>query len=189
MSDATAESGPPLLHLASVNNAKTWKFEPHTAGNFHITYHFEIASSDVAFSSFFPNASGKFEVKVVVLPPPVIIDYAWIGLGKWNAKLRSQHGSFSKTFEFAYSGPDAYWLVVNPRDSAAEDEDSDASQPGSRDGDFLIFSIKLAEPDGKRLKTYLIGKMARDKIVGTFVDESGVRGKWTAARIPDSPKK
>jgi hypothetical protein len=56
------------------------------------------------------------------------------------------------------------------------------------DGDFLIFTRKLAEPGRKRLETYLVGKMSGDKIARTLVDESGVHGTWTAARIPEPEK-
>jgi hypothetical protein len=38
------------------------------------------------------------------------------------------------------------------------------------------------------VKTFLIGKMTGDKIVGTFVDDAGIRGEWTAVREADSPK-
>jgi hypothetical protein len=33
------------------------------------------------------------------------------------------------------------------------------------------------------VKTFFIGKMSGDKIVGTSVDEAGIRGEWTAVRI------
>jgi hypothetical protein len=57
------------------------------------------------------------------------------------------------------------------------------------DGDFLIFPRKVVEPDGKRRPTSFTGKMSGNKIVGTFVDESRVRGMWRATRIPNSEKK
>jgi hypothetical protein len=40
----------------------------------------------------------------------------------------------------------------------------------------------VPQPDGKRTRAFWAGKMTGDKIVGTFVDDSGVRGEWTAIR-------
>ncbi len=186
--DAQAESGPALLQRASVDNAKTWKFALHTPGTFHVTYHYGFASSDVASATAFPNSSDQVEVQVVAPAPQLIVEYAWIGLGKWTAEWTSPHGKLSQTLEFSYSGPHGEWLDVGI--AGAPDDDNEGNDDyGKKDGDLLAFSIKLAEPDGKRLKTYLVGKMSGNKIVGTFVDESGVRGTWTATRIPDSEKK
>jgi hypothetical protein len=182
---AQAESGPALLQRASVDNAKTWKFAPHTAGMFHITYHYDFAASDAAAATSFPNSSDKVEVKVVVPAPEAIIEYAWIGLGTWNAELMSPHGKLSHTLEFAYSGPDIPETLRVESGRAP----GDAYDYGQKDGGFLAFSMKLVQPDGKQLKTYLVCKMSRTKLVGTFVDESGVRGTWTATRIPDAEKK
>ena len=189
--DAQAESGPALLQRASVDNAKTWKFAPHAAGKFHVTYHYELGSGDTTTATLFPNSSDRVDVKVVALPKPLIIDYAWGGLGRWKAEFTSPHGRFSKVFAFLESGPNGEWLKVDTPGSTSEkdyDENGD-DEFSHKDGDFLIFSIKLVEPDGTRLQTYLTGKMSGSKIVGTFVDESGVRGTWTATRIPDSEKK
>jgi len=189
--DALAESGPPLLRKASEDNAKTWKFEPHTPATFHVTFRYKLSSSDAAVASSFPNPSGNVEISVVALPAPLIVDYAWGELGKWKAELRSPHGSFSKVFEFLESGPNGEWLrVENPGWRDEEDDNKrDDDEFSRKDGNFLIFSMKLAEPDGKSLETYLTGKMSGDKIVGTFVDESGVRGTWNATRIRESEKK
>jgi hypothetical protein len=193
--DAVAESGPSLLRQASVDNAKTWKFVAHTAGTFHVTYHYGFASGDAATATSFPNSSDKVEVNVVVPPPQLIIDYAWIGLGKWKAELKSSHGKLSEVFRFSYSGPYGEWLDVDTSGSPTDKADDDASQQENddefthKDGDFLTFAIKLAEPDGKRLETYLIGKMSGDKLVGTFMDEDGVRGTWLATRVAEPEKK
>lgn len=186
--DAQAESGPALLQRASVDNAKTWKFAPHTAGTFHVTYHYDFAASDAAAATSFPNSSDKVEVKVVVPAPELIIEYAWIGLGKWKAELMSPHGKLSQTLKFSYSGSHGELLDVET--AGARDEDDDDNEDyGKKEGNLLDFSMKLAQPDGKQLKTYLVGKMTESRIVGSFVDESGVRGTWTATRIPDAEKK
>jgi hypothetical protein len=189
VSDAVAESGPPLLRRAAEDNARTWKFAPHSPGTFHVSFRYKISSSDVAAS--FPDSPGNVDVEVVASPGELHIDWTWGELGKWRAELKSPHGRFSKVLEFLDSGPNDEWLrVENPGwQDAKGDDKADDDEFSRKDGDFLIFSMKLAEPDGKRLETYLTGKMSGDKIVGTFVDESGVRGTWSATRIPDSEKK
>jgi Gram-negative bacterial TonB protein C-terminal len=191
--DAVAESGPPLLCQASVDNAKTWKFEPHIPGTFHVTFRYKISAGDAAAS--FPGSPGNVEVEVAALPSTIQITWAWAELGKWKAELKSPHGRLAKVFEFSYSGPHGEWLDVGVPGSPTDDTDDDTDERANddefthKDGDFLAFAMKLAEPDGRLLETYLIGKMSGDKIVGTFMDESGVRGTWSATRIRVSEKK
>jgi hypothetical protein len=38
----------------------------------------------------------------------------------------------------------------------------------------------LRQSDEQHLRTFLTGKMTDHKIVGTFVDDAGTRGEWTA---------
>lgn len=182
--DAKAESGPPLLTKASEDNAKTWKFAPHTPGTFRITYRYKLTDGDVAT---FPSPSAVVEISAG--NPTVTINYAWAGLGRWKAELKSRHGRLSETFRFSFSGPDGEWLDVETGDSSTSDADNDDDEFSRKDGDFLIFSMKLLEPDGKRVQTYLVGRILGDKLVGTFVDESGVSGTWTATRVPGSEEK
>jgi len=186
--DAQAESGPALLQRASVDNAKTWKFVAHTPGTFHVTYHYDLGSGDGAAATSFPSSAAT--VEIVAAPQTISIYWAWVGLGKWKAELKSPHGRLPEVFEFSYSGPNDEWLNAEiPGAPEEKVDDNDNDDYGHKNGDFLVFSMKLPEPDGKRLETYLTGKMTGDKIVGTFVDESGVRGTWTATRIPDAEKK
>jgi hypothetical protein len=186
--DAKAESGPPLLQRSSVENARTWKFAPHTPGTFHVTYHYDLGSGDGAATTSFPSSAAI--VEIVAVPQPISIYWAWVGLGKWKAELKSPHGRLREVFEFSYSGPNDEWLNADVPGAPEEKvDDKDRDDYGHKDGDFLIFSMKLAEPDGKRLETYLTGRMSGEKIAGTFVDGTGVRGTWSATRIPDSEKK
>lgn len=175
---AAAESGPALLRKTSEENAKTWKFARHTPGNFYVTYSYKIMAADV-FTSF-PNSS---VVEISTVPPHVIIDYEWIGLGRWKAELRSRHGRLAEVLEFSYSGPDGRWLDVDVPDAPDDNGETDDDDVGGKDHDFLVFSMKVAEPDGKRPKTYFVGKISGDKIIGTFVDAFGVHGTWVANRI------
>jgi hypothetical protein len=186
--DAQAESGPPLLQRGSVDNAKTWKFAPHTPGTFHVTYRYDLGSGDGAAVTSFPSSAGI--VEIVAAPQPMSIFWSWVGLGKWKAELKSPHGRLPEVFEFSYSGPNDEWLNADiPGAPEEKVDDNDNDDYGHKDGDFLVFAMKLAPSGGKRLETYLVGKMSGDKIVGTFVDEAGVRGTWAAIRIPDAEKK
>jgi hypothetical protein len=138
---------------------------------------------DVA--TLFPNSSSIVEVTAV--PHTITRTYGEMGMGKWKAELTSLHGRLSETFEFSSTGPDGEWLDFHVL--GAPDEQSDDDEYGGVNGDFLTFVTKLAQPDGKHLKTCLAGQMTKNRIVGTFVDESGVRGTWTATRIRESEKK
>jgi len=185
--DAKAESGPPLLLRASEDNAKTWKFAPHSPGTFRVTYHYRFLSDDVAAS--FPDSSA--DVEIAAVPQPMSIYYATMEFGRWKAELKSPHGRLRESLELSSSGPDGEWLGVATPDgpSANDNKDNGDDEFGHKDGDVLTFSLRIAEPDGKHLQTYFVGKMFGDKIVGTFVDASGARGTWAATRIPDPVKK
>jgi len=121
-------------------------------------------------------------VEIEVSPPEVIIDYCWVGLAAWKAQLKSAHGKSRLVIKLFYSGPNGVWLkghTLGPKD---ESEEIDF---GHRERDFLTFAIMLTLPNGQRVKTFLIGKMTGDKIVGTFVDDAGIRGEWAAVRVAD----
>jgi len=175
--EAVAETGPPLLHKASEDNAKTWKFVPHTPNTFHVTFCYKISSGGVEVQ--FLQSPGIVELEAPL--PAMSIYYAHIGLGTWEARLKSARGKTSLGIELAYSGPDGDWLYVS-RVGKERDEESDF---GHKEGDFLAFILKVSQPDGKPLKTFLIGRMKANKIVGTFVDDAGVTGEWTAVKTAD----
>jgi hypothetical protein len=124
-------------------------------------------------------------VEVAASPPRIIIDYAWIGLGTWKAQLKNANGKSQRVFDLSYSGPDGDWLAAN---FAGPDAESEEINYGHREGNFVAFTQSFIQPDGKHVKTFFVGQMSGDKIVGTSVDESGIRGEWTAVRITDSPK-
>ena len=124
-------------------------------------------------------------VKLEAAPPEIIREYGWLGLGTWKAQIKGAQGKSSRVFKLAYSGPDGDWLSVNVVGPEAESEEIDF---GHKEGDFLAFTKTLSQPAGKHVKTFFIGNMSGDKIVGTSVDETGMRGEWTAIRITDGPK-
>lgn len=174
--EADAETGHPLLRKAAEENARTWKFAPHTPSSFHVTFRYKLSSSDMCVKFLASPAV----VEVQVSPPKVIIDYAWIGLGTWKAQLKSAHGRSSQVLKLAYSGPDGDWLAGSASGPKGEDEEIDF---GHKEGNFLAFTITLSQPDGKHMKTFFIGRMSEDKIIGTFVDDAGIRGEWAAVLV------
>lgn len=178
--DAEAETGHPLLRKAAEDNARTWKFVAHAPGTFHVTFRFKLLSDNVDVEFLESPAIVKIEAS----PPEIIIDYAWIGLGTWKAQLKSARGKSWRVFKLSYSGPDGDWLAGNALGPEAESEEIHF---GHKEGNFLAFTMTLSQPDGQRVKTFLIGKMSGDKIVGTSVDDAGIRGEWTAVQIADSP--
>lgn len=52
----------------------------------------------------------------------------------------------------------------------------------------MAFTIRLRNPDGPPVKTFLIGKIKKHEIVGTFVDDAGITGEWTAVPVVNRPK-
>ena len=178
--DAEAETGHPLLRKAAEDNARTWKFVAHTPGTFHVTFRYKLLSGNVDVEFLETPAIVEIEAS----PPEAIIYYVWIGLGTWKAQLRSAHGKSLRVFKLAYSGPNGDWLDGNALGSKGESEEIDF---GHYEGNFLAFTITLSQPDGQHVKTFFIGKMTGDRIVGTFLDDAGIRGEWTAVRIADSP--
>jgi TonB family protein len=178
VTNAEAESGPPILHKAAEDNVRTWKFVPHTAGTFHVTFRYKIMSGglEVAFLE-------TSEVVQLVAPPPeVIIDYAEMDLGKWKVQLTNPLRSMSREIDLYYSGPKGEWLGGYALSSEGKREDIAF---GYKEGNLVGFTITLNQSKGRRVKTFLIGRMTGDKIVGTFVDDAGLRGEWTAVREAD----
>jgi len=113
------------------------------------------------------------------------IYYADLGLGAWKAQIKYPQGNFGRLFELSYTGADGDWLNVRTLKSKGESEESDF---GHKEGDFLAFTITLSQPDGQHVKAFFVGKkMTGNKIVGTFLDAAGTSGKWTAIRVPDGP--
>jgi hypothetical protein len=179
--DAAAETGHPLLRKAAEDNVRTWKFVTHTPNTYYVNFRYKLLSDTVDVEFLESPAI----VRIDASPPAIIIEYAWLGLGTWKAKLKSTHGKSQQMFNLSYSGPDGDWLAAN---FVGPDTESEEIDYGHKEGNFLAFTKTLSQPDGKHVKTFFIGKMTGDKIVGTSVDEAGIRGEWTAVRITDSPK-
>jgi TonB family protein len=178
--EAVAQTGHPLLRKAAEDNAKTWKFAPHTPSAFNVTFRYKLMESTVEVE-FLKTPT---LVEILASPPETSIYYADLGLGAWKAQIKSPQRNFGRLFELSYTGADGDWLNARTLNSKGETEESDF---GHKEGDFLAFTITLSQPDGQHVKTFFVGKMTGNKIVGTFLDAGGTSGKWTAVRIPDGP--
>jgi len=178
--DVEAETGHPLLRAAAVDNVRTWEFDAHAPGTFRVTFRYKLldGNTDVKF------LESPAIVEIAAFPPEMSIYYADLGLGAWKAHMKSTRGKFWRVFELSYTGANGEWLHARTLRSKGESEESIF---GHKEGDFLAFTITLSQPDGQHVKTFFVGKMTKDKIVGTFVDDTGIRGEWTAVRIADRP--
>jgi|SRR5580704_13266050 TonB family protein len=178
---AEAEAGHPLLRVAAEDNIKTWKFVAHTPGTFQVTFRYKLFSGkvDVAF------LESPAIVEIEAVPPEISIYYGWASLGTWKAQLKSAHGEFSEVLKLVYSGPKGEWLGGNAKGPKGESEEIDF---GHKEGNLLAFTMRLRQPDGQYVKTFFIGKMKVNEIVGTFVDDAGITGEWKAVRASNSPK-
>jgi TonB family protein len=179
--NAEAETGHALLRKAAEDNVRTWKFVAHTPGTFRVTFRYRLSFGNV------DNEFLKFPsiVELWATPPEVSLDdRAWLDFGTWKAQLQSAHGKSWRVFKLSYSGPNDEWLDGNAVGPTGESEEIDF---GHKEADFLAFTIKISQPDGQHVKTFFIGKMTKDKIIGSFVDDAGIRGEWMAVRVADSP--
>ena len=179
---AEAVVGHPLLRKAAEDNVRSWRFAPHSAGTFYVTFRYKLPSDDVDVE--FLESPGLVEIEA---PPPVAIldNNAWMSLGTWEAQLTSVRGKSRQTFELFYSGPNDELLKGNVLGAKGENEEFDFAR---KEGDFVAFTVKLRQPDGKQLTTFFVGKLNGSKIIGTFVDDTGITGEWTAVRLAERPK-
>jgi Gram-negative bacterial TonB protein C-terminal len=179
---AEAETGSPILRKGAEENVRTWKFAAHTPGTFDVTFRYKLLSGNVEVE--FLESPGV--VQIGAGPVEMIVDYTDVGLGSWKAEFKSQDGMFSQVFELYYSGPSkGEWVDgkgVGPKGEKEEIE------WGHKDGDYLVFAIALPTNSGRRTKAVLLGKMIGNRIVGTFVNEVGARGEWTAVRMRERVK-
>ena len=176
VSAVEAETGNPILRRGTEENVRTWRFAAHRPGTFHVTFRYKLQSGNVDVD--FLESPGVVQVEAA--PPVVIIDYTNVGLGSWKAEFKTQGGVFTEMLVLYYSGPpEGEWVDGNSVGPKGEKEEIEW---GHKDGDYLIFAIALRANDGQRMKTVLLGKMIGNRIVGTFVNDSGMRGVWTAVR-------
>jgi hypothetical protein len=164
------KAGHPILAQAAANNVRTWTFVDHAPGTFDVAFHYRIVTSDVVALLKEPG-----EVEVSALAPPVIVNCTAVDLGTWKAKLKSARGNIQATFALSLCGS-LYGEVIGAQGQKEE------ISSGHVDGDIIAFSATLKDSNGQQVKVSLLGKMTKDRITGTYLDYSGIIGKWTAVR-------
>jgi Gram-negative bacterial TonB protein C-terminal len=176
VTSAETIEGPPLLSKAAEDNVRTWKFARHSPSTFVITFRYKLTSGDVDVE--FLDAAAV--VQIEASPAQATTGYAWIDFGTWKAQWSSNHGKSQGTLELSYSGADGERLsgkLIPEKDQVVEIDF------GQRKGDFLAFTAKFRQPDGQQPTSFFVGDLKGDTIVGTFVDDAGNTGKWTATRL------
>jgi len=180
VSNVEVESGHPLLTKAAEENVRTWKFVKHSPSEFHVTFRYKLISGYL-YVCFLERAD---IVEIAAAPPTLNVDYATVKLGAWRAQLDSSHGRISRVFKLASGGSEGKQLQVETLNPASEAE---KIVFGYLDDGLLDFEITLTQPHRRHVRTLLIGKLEGTGIIGTFVDDAGVRGQWTAVRIGRPP--
>ena len=171
-------SGHPLLRFAAEENVKTWKFVPHEPGTFHVTFRYEILSSE-HYVTFLPSPS---IVEIAEAPPVVNVYWGWADRGLWKANLISPRGGSQQVLvQIMNSGPDGNWIsgsVTGARGEKLEIGDGHFDEKRN----MFWFTVMLTQLHQKPVSTFFIGKISGRKITGTFVDDSGATGEWSAAK-------
>lgn len=176
VTSAEAETGHPLLRSAAEQNVRTWKFASHEPGTFHVTFRYEVLSGE-SYVAFLPEPG----IVLIETPPPVpSIYWGWADRGKWKANLKSDNGSSQAIgLQILNSGPEGHWLKGDLTDAKGQKvELGDGYFDEERK--MFWFTVSLSQPNGGSRDTFFVGKISGDRITGTFVDEVGATGIWTA---------
>jgi outer membrane biosynthesis protein TonB len=175
VTQAVAESGPPLLHKAAEDNARTWKFVAHTPGTFEVTFDFEFFDDETSF------LEDPGVVDIAVPPPPQEEKgdkpRSYTLPKSWDLELKAATNIKARVTMWTY-GP---WL----QGYTGQLNDETLLEDPYIDGDMLGFEAVLADSHGQERDFTLIGKKTGEKIEGIFLDESGSTGTWKAT--PSNP--
>lgn len=164
--NAEAETGNPLLRKAAEDNIRTWKFATHTPGTLHVTFRYKILSSAQNIEFLESPAIVRIEAS----PPKLFVDVSTVPHGAWKAQLTSSEGKSSRTFNLSYFATGSGYLSGN---AVGPNGESEGIEFGHKEGDFLAFAITLTRPHGQEVRTFFIGKLKGDEIIGTFIDDDG----------------
>jgi TonB family protein len=175
ISNVEVQSGHPILTKAAEENVRTWKFASHLPGAYSVTYQYKLMSHELEVEFLQQPAV----VQLLASPPELHTQWGYLSLGTWKAQLKSAHGKYTRVFNLSYSGPHGEWLAGSTADSKGNSEEIDE---GYINAGLLGFMIDLAQPDGKKMRTFFTGKILGAKILGAFVDNTGITGEWTAVR-------
>jgi TonB family protein len=176
--DVVVESGHPLLRQAAEENVRTWKFASHTPGTFHVTFRYKFASGGTEVTFLEAPSIVQIETTPMIASGGCQVS---VDIGIWKTQLHSAHGKTSQVLTLSSYCESLAGNTVGPR---GKKEEIDF---GHYDGDWLAFIVTVRQPDGQNTKTFFVGKISKYKIVGTFVDNAGVTGQWTAVRMAEPP--
>jgi hypothetical protein len=175
---AEAETGHNLLRQAAEQNVRTWEFAPHEPGAFQVTFRYTIQSGPDSVV-FLPSPG---VVEILTSPPVLIVDCAWMGLGNWAARLTSTRGRSRVRIEiYAGGGCEDHSLSGYVTTPNGRKDEIDFGYYDSQQG-MLGFTVVLNYPTSESVNIFFTGKISGDKLAGTFVDDKGITGLWTAVR-------
>ena len=176
VTSAEAETGHELLRQAAEQNVRTWKFAPHQPGVFRVTFRYELLARDV-YIAFLPQPA---IVVVAETPPALEINWSWVDRGTWKAELRSVHGGAERVvLQILNSGPEGHWLTGDITDTKGQKIELDDGH-FDEERNMFWFKVSLSYPKGASRETFFVGRIKGDKLTGTFVDDTGETGTWTA---------
>jgi hypothetical protein len=179
---ADAETGHDLLRKAAEQNVRTWKFAPHEPGTFIVTFRYKFQGDQLDTVFLPPSAIVELSASL----PIVQIDWSWLDQGSWKAQLKSARGNSQQVLRILTSGPEGRWLEGDMTSGQGQKEGIDYGH-FDEDRNMFAFTVMLSQPKAKRLHTFFIGKINGDKMTGTFVDDEGMTGQWTAVREKEVP--
>jgi len=172
-----AESGNPFLVREATENLRSWRFARNEPRTFEVTYTYELKNAQVEFLE-------KPGVVTVEDTTP-LVNGSWATFDTppeiWQMGLTSSRGGMHTKLSLVntYDMPDGY--VMNEAPGSA-DKEREVIRQGHQDGDMLGFDATVKGPDGKSLKVSVLGKKSGNKIIGVFLDYSGMPGTWIAVR-------
>jgi Gram-negative bacterial TonB protein C-terminal len=173
--NAEAESGPPLLQLNTLKSVRTWKFTSHTPATFYLMFRFKLMEGNqVAFE----ESPGVFQIQADA-PTFLGYNYPSIDLGKWQVQINTRTGVLRKTF----------WISRLEQHGESIEVATKAPSGGCPDYNYGHFDDKFVDfvmgrsSDDDEFTTIFVGRLTDDKIVGTYVDQNGVTGTWSAVQV------
>jgi TonB family protein len=180
VTDVVVESGHPLLRAAAEENVRTWKFASHTPGKFQVIFRYKLADGGAEVA--FPESPSMVQIAASV---PIVSEGpcgTTLEIGTWKTQLNSSHGVTSQVLELSeYCADSLEGTARGPKGRKEKIEFGYYDEP------FLAFTMNVTQPDGRKIKTFFVGKISKYKIVGTFVDEAGTTGQWTGVRMAETP--
>jgi Gram-negative bacterial TonB protein C-terminal len=173
--NAEAESGPPLLQLNTLKSVQSWKFASHTPATFSLQFHFRLMEGNQVV---FQESPGIYQIQAKAVSFVDHPFYPTIDLGKWQVRIRSRTGLSQKTFWISKTGEHGESIEVATKGSTGNCPETSF---GKVEGKFIEFVMRRSNGDDE-FTTIFAGRLIDNKIVGTFTDQNGLTGSWSAER-------